>query len=331
MAFQAVSPAPHERVQHPVPTPAVSILITTHNAAGVIGPCLESLRATLPQGLHAEVLVYDDHSTDATPDRVVRFHGFAKLIRSRERSWFARQMNALMPIAKGRWHIALNPDTLARPGWLEPMLDLAESTRRPGIVGNLQVYPRTHDRPSAGGCPINHAGVVFESDKRPCHLYEGLPESLPAAHATRELQAVSAACWLADAELIRTLGGFDEHYKNGHEDIDLCLRVRQAGRSVWYTGDSVIEHHGSSTPGRFDAINANQRRFEKRWKPTIEPDAERIAAADGVDWPDRSRAYLLARSVWRFPPTRAVLNLAMRTPVGTALRQRAFRKLTTRD
>lgn len=310
----------------------VSILIPVHNCVDLTAACLASLRKTLPaDGISWEVLVYDDASTDGTPGLLERESSWVKTVRDSARGSFSVNMNRLARDARGRHLVMLNNDTLLRDGWLEELLAVAKQHPEAGIVGNLHVFPEDPDRVSPGRCTINHAGVVFDADLHGRHLYEGLPETDPDASgpagATREMQAVSAACWLVDAAHWRALGGFDEAYVNGHEDIDACLRTREMGREVWYAGKSVIEHHGSSTPGRFDKIDENHERFIGRWGRTIEADLERVTGADGVVWPRRSVAYRAARGVWRWGPARAVIGRAMASPFGTRCRSVIHKKL----
>ena len=88
------------------------------------------------------------------------------------------------------------------------------------------------------------------------------------------MPAVTGACLLVERALWRQLGGFDEAYLNGGEDIDLCFRARAAGRSNVVALRSVVRHHVSSSPGRKLRDEENSRRLMRRWR------AEFIAAAD---------------------------------------------------
>lgn len=293
----------------------LSILIPVKNCAALTDACLTALGRTLPPGLASETLVYDDRSTDETPE-VLRRHG-VRVITGETPGAFASNMNALAREARGRWLVHLNNDTVPQPGWIEPLLERAESEPRPGVVGNLHLFPRVGAKPRA----INHAGVVFDDRRIGRHLYQGLPEDTQPARGARQLQAVCAACCLTPADAFRHLGGYDEAYRNGHEDLDLCLRAREAGMTVWYEGRSAIVHLGSSTPGRFDHSDANHARFHGRWADRIVPDQAAVTRADAVHWPDYPVPYRLARGVSRQPALRGVIRVAVQTPVGARLRQ----------
>jgi GT2 family glycosyltransferase len=67
-------------------------------------------------------------------------------------------------------------------------------------------------------------------------------------------------------ELFVKLGGYDEAYRNGVEDIDLCLRVRTAGYKVIYEPKAVLYHHEGQSAGRFDHVQQNLQLFFGRWR-----------------------------------------------------------------
>ena len=154
-----------------------------------------------------------------------------------------------------------------------------------------------------------------------------MPERLPATFVSRRMQCVSAACMLVKADVFARVGGFDEGFRNGCEDLDLCLKVGQQGGEVWYCGNSRIDHYGQSTPGRMADDGANLRRFRERWAATVQGDLAMITATDGVRWPSPSVAYRVAYGVWKAPVTARLRGLLMRTAFGVRLRHRAIQVL----
>jgi GT2 family glycosyltransferase len=90
----------------------------------------------------------------------------------------------------------------------------------------------------------------------------------------REAFAVTGAMLCVDRRLFEDVGGFDEGYWYGYEDVDLCLKVRQKGRSVIYSPDAVAEHHESATlRTRRDSAAAgrNYELFRRKWAQALEP------------------------------------------------------------
>ena len=273
-------------------------------------------------GRDYEVIVYDDASTDATPELLGEYRTRVQTILGDGQGWYAKNNNAMAQRAKGDWLCMLNNDTVLAPGWLEPMLAMGAKHEDIGIVGNIHVF--------ACRQIVNHAGVVLNDQGIPRNLYDGLGVNTPGVCADRRVQAAMAACWLTPRAVFEELGGFDEKYITGCEDVDYCMRIGAANRSVWIAGESMIIHHGGSTPGRYTLDSVNEKRFLDRWADKVTPDWLTIAQREGIDWPRRSSAYRVARSIWRNPIVRSALGPIMRTRAGAQIRQRGVRVLVAR-
>ncbi len=128
---------------------------------------------------------------------------------------------------------------------------------------------------------VQHAGVVICLDRVPRHVYRGFPGDHPAVDRSRAFQAVTGACLLVRRAEFEALGGFDERFHNGYEDIDLCLRLRAAGRSVRYCHTSVLYHLESVSRGsRFD--EHNQALWDASWRRTVHCDEFEHYVEDGL-------------------------------------------------
>lgn len=163
---------------------------------------------------------------------------------------FAENVNQGARDAQGEVLVFLNDDTLPRPGWLAPLVASIEAGY--GIVGGQCFYPDG---------TIQHAGVYFTSIHGQLHGQHWMVER-PAG----EVDAVTGALLAIRKTLFDALGGFDEAFRNGNEDVDLCLRARQAGHSVYYQPDSQIVHYESkSGPARWAYVGENVRLLNERW------------------------------------------------------------------
>src|SRR5262249_44514722 len=169
--------------------------------------------------------------------------------------------------ARGEFLALLNNDLVLQAGWLDPMLAAHAKLRgRAGLVGNIQF--------DADSGVVDHAGLVVNLTGKPVHA-----RSVPSALArllrpVKVVPAVTGACVLIERGLWETLGGFDEHYLNGGEDIDLCFRARAAGRINAVALRSVVRHHVSSSPGRKARDEQNSYRLARAWREEL------IRAAD---------------------------------------------------
>jgi GT2 family glycosyltransferase len=234
----------------------VSILIGVHNRVELTRACLMAV----------EVIVTDDCSSDGTGAFLASLGDRVRIISNEVRQGFGANMNRAAVEARGEYLCLLNNDTYVTTGWLIKLLNAARGDPAVGVVGNFHITPGTGK--------INHAGMVFDEDCRVLHLYRGMKADYPPARVTREFQMVTAACWLVPRALFLELNGFDPIFKNGCEDTDFCLRAREHGRKILYVGDSVIYHHGASSPGRMDHEDPNLSYFHRKWHGKIRPDVE---------------------------------------------------------
>lgn len=75
--------------------------------------------------------------------------------------------------------------------------------------------------------------------------------------------AVHRNCW-------DQLGGFDESFWNGYEDVDLCIRASRGGWSIRYEPDAVVTHHESASgPERWSRVRENIALLNDKW-PDVE-------------------------------------------------------------
>ncbi len=238
------------------PAPLVSIVIPAFNKWQYTFKCLMSV-SRQTHGVPHEVIVVDNASSDDTAAALpllegIRFH------RNEENLGFAKACNQGAAMARGRYLLFLNNDTEALPAWLEPLVWVAESDPAVAAVGSKLLFPDG---------TLQHAGVaVGWAEPLPISPFH-LDYHQPAERSTEQLDlsAVTAACMLVRANVFRAVGGFDEGYVNGYEDVDLCFKLRERGLRVVYTPRSELYHHESVSDGRFRHVAHNTVRLHQRW------------------------------------------------------------------
>ena len=97
-------------------------------------------------------------------------------------------------------------------------------------------------------------------------MYRLFPRDHPAVNQRREFQVVTGACCLIRRTLFEEVGGFDEGFQNGFEDVDLCMKIRDKGHTIVYQPRSVLYHLESQTPGRKTHEAENAARLLDRWE-----------------------------------------------------------------
>ncbi len=258
---------PHDlrAVHWPLPAalPKVSIIIPTMGRPALITPCIESLLA-LTAYRNYEVVILDN-GRGKYPDGIayLRDKQFT-IIECNEPFNWARLNNTGVRHASGELYLFLNDDTeITTPDWLG---ELVRQALRPeiGAVGALLYYPNG---------ALQHTGVLLVNygggGIHLLHKRMPTPTIYRQLHATvREVSANTGACLLVSREKFAQIGGFDEQLAVVGNDVDLCLRLLDAGyRNLWTPLCSLIHHESISrkTSVPKEDENAMWQRWSKRF------------------------------------------------------------------
>lgn len=243
-----------------------SIIIPLFNRVDLTVACLRALAANTADVDH-EIVLVDNASTDTTSSLLSELSGDVKVIRNAENLGFATACNQGARAAASDRLVFLNNDTEPWPGWLPPLLGALAGDVV--AAGSLLLFPDG---------TVQHAGVVVvEHDGDPPllamhHPYQVDP-SHPLAQRARDVAVVTGASFVVDRRAFFHVGGFDEGYWNGFEDVDLCLQLGANGGRIRYEPASVVTHHESASgPERFRRTDENTARLIARWHGRVTPD-----------------------------------------------------------
>ena len=221
---------------------------------------LKGLRASISLSEDFDIIIVDDFSTDGSQDWLASLDDpHIKKIFNSENIGYARSNNKGAAAARGDVLVLLNNDLLFKPGWLQPMLALLDSPAlNAGLVGNRQY--RVDDG------ALDHAGVAMSYGGKLDHL-RTVGSELRRPPVARPVFAVTGACCVIRRSDFEALGGFDERFVNGGEDIDLCMRIRAMGKRIYVAQDSQVLHHVSMSRDRASVQNEhNSRRLYGKWR-----------------------------------------------------------------
>ncbi len=282
-----------------------SIIIPVFNKADLTKQCLDALPATIADAGEGEVLVVDNASSDHT-ERVLRAYPWIRVIRNATNLGFAGANNQAAAEAQGEFLVLLNNDTLPWAGWLASMLHHAEH-EGVGAVGARLLYPDKR---------CQHGGVVVignpfgRQESQPFHYNYIVPFDDEDVRRTQDFQIVTGACLVTPRALYARLGGLDESYWNGYEDVDYCLKVRREGLRVVYDADAVLYHFESQSGiQRFRKTAWNTELLERRWRGTMHYDAlEKNLARGLVRHPNRSARLGLNSFIMATPPVNVIVH-----------------------
>lgn len=241
--------------------PKVSIIIPSKNSIDLIARVLDGVfcRTDYPD---YEVIVVDNGSEDnnvlALYERYKeKFPNFS-LDLFQEDFNFSRSVNRGLSLATGENVLLLNNDIeIIEPHWLKEMVQCL-SFDRAGIVGAKLLYPDD---------TIQHAGVIVGFGGLAGHWYSQKPGDfggpMNRLHVRNSMSCVTGAAMLISRDCLKAVGDWDEaNFPIAYNDVDYCLRARNAGFRVIWTPFSRLYHHRSLSRGS-DAAGARRQRFEK--------------------------------------------------------------------
>ncbi|MFZ2008260.1 MAG: glycosyltransferase [Stellaceae bacterium] len=273
------------RYRHDGADPLVSIIVPTKNQPAMLKRCVESvLKLTAYENY--EIIIVDNGSDEpeacaylqAIEDKVAEIGSRVRVLRAPGPFNFSSLNNrAARESTKGEYLCLLNNDAAPLDAdWLGEMIALA---RRPdvGVVGAKLTYPDGR---------LQHAGVILGVGYgAPAeHPYNGEPGNSMGYWGRllvpQDLSAVTAACCVTRRALWDEFGGFDEEsFAVSYNDVDYCLKVREAGYLVVWTPYARLLHdtsasqkanvEGKATAERNARYAAEQLAMYRKWLPRI--------------------------------------------------------------
>jgi glycosyltransferase involved in cell wall biosynthesis len=241
----------------PAEQPLVSIIIPTRDRGSFLQKCVESIFEKTDYRNY-EMIVLDNGSRE--PETLEFLISLEKRERVRVERIdgpfnYSRLNNRGVELSRGSLVGLLNNDVeVMNDEWLS---ELVSRALRPeiGMVGARLWYPDG---------AIQHGGVILGAGGIAGHAHVGVrhdPGYFARPHLAQNLSAVTAACAVVRRNVYLQLGGFDEvNLPVTFNDVDFCLRLRQAGYWIVWTPHAELIHHESTSRG-YDDSTPKQVRF----------------------------------------------------------------------
>jgi len=250
--------------------PLVSLIIPTKDQLALLKNCIEDLLDKTDYK-NFEIIIVDNQSRQADTLAYLKklsSHPKITLLSYNKPFNYSAMNNIAVQQAKGSVIGFVNNDiSILNKEWLTEMV--AQACRSEiGCVGAKLYYPDGS---------IQHAGVILGLKGYASHAHKGFAgdatgyfNRLVVAH---NVSAVTAACMVMRKPLFEAVGGFDSvNLKVAYNDIDLCLKVREAGYRNLFTPYAELMHHESKSRGKKrDWLKQRQLRqesafFRKKWQ-----------------------------------------------------------------
>ena len=225
-----------------------SVIVVSWNTRNLLRRCLESIRET-SNGVHHEVIVVDNGSSDGSAEAVAAEFPEVRLIRNSVNRGFAGANNQAIAVARGRHLLLLNSDAILLPSALQEMVDFLDAHPDVGVVGVQLLNPDGSPQSSFADFPTfvseillltklsRAVGSPAKRSKTDCGRGE-----------ERTVDWVSGACLMARRSAVESVGPLDEDYFMYSEETDWCYRMWQAGWKVCHVPTiSVVHWSGQSS------------------------------------------------------------------------------------
>lgn len=250
--------------QDPSP-PRVSVIIPTRDKPALLRRCVDGLseRTDYPS---LELVLVDNGSTDPEAVAILRrLRDEARAVVLDERGPFnwSRFNNRAVEACSGDVLLFLNNDTdVLHSDWLREMVGHL-SFPDVGAVGAKLLYPNGD---------IQHAGLALDADGLPYHSWRHA-DGGSAGYANqlcrvRSVTAVTGACLAVRRDVWRDVGGIEAAYVAYFSDVDFCMKIGDAGRSIVWTPHARLLHIEQATFGAPD-LEADRRLFQERWPVSV--------------------------------------------------------------
>ncbi|MBE5925421.1 MAG: glycosyltransferase [Lachnospiraceae bacterium] len=261
--------------------PLVSIIILNRNGKKNFEILMNSFKNRRFYN-NFEIICVDNASTDDSIEYLETWNKDfdIKVIRNSENMSFSAANNKGVKEAKGQYYLFLNNDTEVTDGWLDELLIAMHNEENPGAIGAKLIYPSIPDGTINAGksYTVQHDGIAFKDSIRE-GLYFTQPYNMGNGKANAsignkpiERACVTAAVLLVSKEAFEAVGGYDEKYIYGYEDVDLCLKLNKAGYKNYYCPNCLVYHYEFGTQSKDNGREVRIRRlhnmnvFKGKWQ-----------------------------------------------------------------
>jgi GT2 family glycosyltransferase len=279
--------------------PLVSIIIPTRNGKKILQNCIESILEKSSYKKY-EILVVDNDSDE--PETLEYFsliqkNKKIKVIKFNGKFNYSAINNYAVKNANGEVIALVNNDIeVISEDWLSEMVSIAIQPRV-GAVGAKLLYE--DGRLQHGGVLIGLGGVAGHANK---YAPKNDPGYCCRSVLIQSMSAVTAACMVIRKDVYLEVGGLDElNLKVAFNDVDFCLRVKEAGYKNIWTPHAQLYHHESATRGAEDSaekklrFQAEVEYMKERWSvflrdgdPAYSPNLTLDYEDFSLAWPPRT-------------------------------------------
>ena len=228
----------------------LSIVVVSFNTRGMTLECIESALAE-EKRIALELFLVDNDSEDETVEGVrERFGDRVVTISNDQNRGFAAANNQALARAKGRHVLLLNPDTRVEPGALGQLVAYLDAHPEVGAAGAQLVHADGRPQRSANRFPtlrsVLHRNTAWRYTRLFALHYRKNRMKRARFEGPTPIDVPVGAAFAVRRSVLEEVGRLDERFWMYYEEVDLALRIRQAGHEIHHLPGVVIVHHGGA-------------------------------------------------------------------------------------
>lgn len=229
----------------------LSIIIVNYNNYQLTNKCIESVLNTV-KNIEYEIIVVDNNSPNDSYEKMCEKFGMIEninIIKSPDNAGFGAGNNLGAEKAKGEYILFLNPDIVVIDNAIEKMLNKIKSSNEIGLLsGKLLNSDKSIQYSCRRILPLNEFllcrtpfSKFVSQEKKEQYNHKYLMKDFDHDKSS-EVEWVMGACMIISKDLFFKVGKFSKEYFMYFEDVDLCYKVKKAGKKVFYLADAEMIH-----------------------------------------------------------------------------------------
>jgi len=168
----------------------------------------------------------------------------AGILQHKTNTGFGRSVNDAANLGSSKYILVISTDVVLEPEAVKIMVDHLDANPQIGIIAPKLLFPLNSTDPNRPAGKVQHAGMAFDVNRNPEHLFLSWPSDHLYVNQVRDVNAITGAVFLIRRNLFQALKGFSTDYgKGGFEDVDLCIRARMAGAIIRFLPQAVGYHY----------------------------------------------------------------------------------------